>query len=75
MSGCGRACETAQNLAATLCGYGLDTGNMLRASVVISPTVLLGSAFTLPAGAGALTAAAVFSLTMQRKAQRAETIR
>ncbi|SDK18862.1 VCBS repeat-containing protein, partial [Bradyrhizobium sp. Rc2d] len=58
---------SVQNLAAITGSFSVldkDVGNMLTASVVGSPTVLLnGSAFTLPAGAAALTAAGAFSLT------------
>ena len=58
---------SAQNLVAitgTFAVSDLDVGDTLTASVVGSPTVLLNvGAFTLPAGATALTAGGAFSLT------------
>ncbi|WP_341486571.1 VCBS domain-containing protein [Pararhizobium sp. A13] len=58
---------SAQNLAAITGNFSvsdLDVGDTLTPSVVGSPTVLLnGSAFTLPAGAAALTAGGAFTLT------------
>jgi VCBS repeat-containing protein len=58
---------SAQDLAAITGSFSvsdLDVGDTLDASVVGSPTVLLnGSAFELPAGAVALTAAGAFTVT------------
>ncbi|HVI91312.1 MAG TPA: VCBS domain-containing protein, partial [Dongiaceae bacterium] len=58
---------SAQDLAAINGSFSvtdLDVGDSLHASVVGSPTVLLnGVAFSLPAGAGALTAPGAFTLT------------
>ncbi|MBR1232864.1 VCBS domain-containing protein [Bradyrhizobium sp. AUGA SZCCT0182] len=61
------AAASAQDLAAingTFSVADLDVGDTLTASVVGSPTVLLnGGAFSLPAGAAALTAGGAFTLT------------
>ncbi|WP_212001903.1 calcium-binding protein [Bradyrhizobium sp. JYMT SZCCT0180] len=61
------ASASAQDLAAingTFSVADLDVGDTLTASVVGSPTVLLnGGAFSLPAGAAALTAGGAFTLT------------
>nr|WP_249810540.1 VCBS domain-containing protein [Bradyrhizobium sp. 176] len=58
---------SAQNLAPIASSFTVsdaDVGDTLTPSVVGSPTVLLnGSAFTLPAGAAALTAGGAFTLT------------
>src|SRR5207244_11958167 len=58
---------SAQNLTAIIGSFAVsdkDVGDTLTASVVGSPTVLLnGSAFALPAGAAALTAAGALTLT------------
>ena len=58
---------SAQDLSAIAGSFAvsdLDVGDTLTASIVGSPTVLLnGSAYTLPGGAAALTAAGAFTLT------------